>query len=92
VLVNLPGGVELAVAWVNQPDFKVELVTVTPRTHYRVTVTPPEEAKLTAGVDSIARGRSGAGRDGAHVLCAGEVKVRANFNHGWTRMNADSKK
>jgi hypothetical protein len=42
VLVNAPGGVELAAAWANQPDFKVELVTVTPRTHYRVTVTPPE--------------------------------------------------
>ncbi len=45
VLVNAPGGVELAAAWANQPDFKVELVTVTPRTHYRVTVTPPEGAK-----------------------------------------------
>jgi len=45
VLVNTPGGVELAAAWANQPDFKVELVTVTPRTHYRVTVTPPEGAK-----------------------------------------------
>ena len=45
VLVNAPGGVELAAAWANQPDFKVELVTVTPRTHYRVTVTPPEGAR-----------------------------------------------
>jgi hypothetical protein len=35
VLVNVPGGVELAAAWANHPDFKVELVTVTPRTHYR---------------------------------------------------------
>jgi len=45
VLVNAPGGVELAAAWANQPDFKVELVTVTPRTHYRVKVTPPAGAK-----------------------------------------------
>jgi hypothetical protein len=45
VLANAPGGVELAAAWANQPDFKVELVTVTPRTHYRVKVTPPEGAK-----------------------------------------------
>ncbi|MBC7369571.1 MAG: DUF1573 domain-containing protein [Undibacterium sp.] len=45
VLVNTPGGVELAAAWANHPDFKVELVTVTPRTHYRVKVTPPEGAK-----------------------------------------------
>jgi hypothetical protein len=45
VLVNVPGGVELAAAWANQPDFKVELVTVTPRTHYRVKVTPPAGAK-----------------------------------------------
>ena len=45
VLVNAPGGVELAAAWANHPDFKVELVTVTPRTHYRVKVTPPESAK-----------------------------------------------
>ena len=45
VLVNVPGGVELAAAWANQPDFKVELVTVAPRTHYRVKVTPPEGAK-----------------------------------------------
>ena len=42
VLVNVPGGVELAAAWANQPDFKVELVTVAPRTHYRVKVTPPK--------------------------------------------------
>jgi len=45
VLVNVPAGVELAAAWANQPDFKVELVTVAPRTHYRVKVTPPEGAK-----------------------------------------------
>jgi hypothetical protein len=45
VLVNVPGGVELAAAWANQPDFKVELVTVTPRTHYRVKVTPPAGVK-----------------------------------------------
>jgi hypothetical protein len=45
VLLNVPGGVELAAAWANQPDFKVELVTVTPRTHYRVKVTPPEGPK-----------------------------------------------
>ncbi|MBC7367021.1 MAG: hypothetical protein H7343_09465 [Undibacterium sp.] len=45
VLVNAPGGVELAAAWANHPDFKVELVTVTPRTHYRVKVTPPDGAK-----------------------------------------------
>ena len=45
VLVNVPGGVELAAAWANQPDFKVELVTVAPRTHYRVKVTPPAGAK-----------------------------------------------
>jgi hypothetical protein len=45
VLVNAPGGVELAAAWANQPDFKVELVTVTPRTHYRVKVKPPEGPK-----------------------------------------------
>lgn len=45
VLVNTPGGVALSAAWANHPDFKVELVTVTPRTHYRVKVTPPEGAK-----------------------------------------------
>jgi hypothetical protein len=45
VLVNVPGGVELAAAWANHPDFKVELVTVTPRTHYRVKVKPPAGAK-----------------------------------------------
>ncbi|MBC7367998.1 MAG: DUF1573 domain-containing protein [Undibacterium sp.] len=45
VMVNAPGGVELAAAWANHPDFKVELVTVTTRTHYRVKVTPPEGAK-----------------------------------------------
>lgn len=45
VLVNVREGLELAAAWANQPDFKVELVTVAPRTHYRVKVTPPEGAK-----------------------------------------------
>ena len=45
VLVNTPGGLDLSAAWANHPDFKVELVTVTPRTHYRVKVTPPESAK-----------------------------------------------
>ena len=45
VLVNTAGGVDLSAAWANHPDFKVELVTVTPRTHYRVKVTPPEGAK-----------------------------------------------
>jgi hypothetical protein len=45
VLVNTPGGLDLSAAWANYPDFKVELVTVTPRTHYRVKVTPPESAK-----------------------------------------------
>lgn len=45
VLSNVPGGVELAAAWANQPDFKVKLVTVAPRTHYRVKVTPPAGAK-----------------------------------------------
>jgi len=44
VLGNVPGGVELAAAWANLPDFKVELVTVAPRTHYRVKVTPPAGA------------------------------------------------
>jgi hypothetical protein len=43
--VNVREGLELAAAWANQPDFKVELVTVAPRTHYRVKVTPPEGAK-----------------------------------------------
>jgi len=41
VLVNLPEGVELTAAWANHPDFKVELITVTARSHYRVKVTPP---------------------------------------------------
>ena len=45
VLVNVPGGVELAAAWANQPDFKVEIVTVSPRSHYRVKVMPPAGAK-----------------------------------------------
>ena len=45
VHVNTPGGLDLSAAWANHPDFKVELVTVTPRTHYRVKVTPPEGAK-----------------------------------------------
>jgi hypothetical protein len=45
VLVNVREGLELAAAWANQPDFKAELVTVAPRTHYRVKVTPPEGAK-----------------------------------------------
>ena len=45
VLVNVREGLELAAARANQPDFKVELVTVAPRTHYRVKVTPPEGAK-----------------------------------------------
>ena len=45
VLVNVREGLELAASWANQPDFKVELVTVAPRTHYRVKVTPPEGAK-----------------------------------------------
>ena len=45
VLVNVREGLELAAARANQPDFKVELVSVTPRTHYRVKVTPPEGAK-----------------------------------------------
>jgi Protein of unknown function (DUF1573) len=45
VLVNVPGGVELAAAWANQPDFKVELVTVAPRTHHRVKVPPPAGVK-----------------------------------------------
>ena len=45
VLVNVREGLELAAAWANQPDFKVELVTVAPRTHSRVKVTPPEGAK-----------------------------------------------
>ena len=45
VLVNVPGGVELAAAWANQPDFKVEIVTVSSRSHYRVKVTPPAGAK-----------------------------------------------
>ena len=51
VLTNLSypqlheSGLELAAAWANQPDFKVELVSVTPRTHYRVKTTPPEGAK-----------------------------------------------
>lgn len=45
VLVNVREGLELAAARANQPDFKVELVSVTPRTHYRVKVTPPVGAK-----------------------------------------------
>jgi hypothetical protein len=45
VLVTTPGGVDLSAAWANHPDFKVEFVTLTPRTHYRVKVTPPEGAK-----------------------------------------------
>ena len=45
VLVNVREGLELAAAWANQPDFKVELVSVTPRTHYRVKTTPPVGAK-----------------------------------------------
>jgi hypothetical protein len=45
VLVNVTDGLELAAAWANQPDFKVEFITVTPRTHYRVRVTPPGGAK-----------------------------------------------
>jgi len=50
VLVNTPGGVDLSAAWANHPDFKVELVTVAPRTHYRVKVTPPEGAKTQQAV------------------------------------------
>ena len=45
VLVNVREGLELAAARANQPDFKVELVSMTPRTHYRVKVTPPVGAK-----------------------------------------------
>lgn len=62
VLVNVPGGVELVAAWANQPDFKVELVPVTPRTHYRVKVTPPVGAKpqqaviLLRAADSVPAG------------------------------------
>jgi Protein of unknown function (DUF1573) len=50
VLLNVPGGVELAAAGASQADFKVELVTVTPRMHYRVKVTPPEGAKTQQAV------------------------------------------
>jgi len=41
VHIHTPNGIDLANAWANQPDFKVELTTVKPRTHYRLTVTPP---------------------------------------------------
>jgi hypothetical protein len=41
VHIHTPNGIGLATAWANQPDFKVELTTVQPRTHYRLTVTPP---------------------------------------------------
>ena len=76
VLVNVREGLELAAAWANQPDFKVELVSVTPRTHYRVKVTPPGGRRTAAGGDSPPRRRPGAGGDGAHVLRAGEVMRR----------------
>ncbi len=42
VLVNVPGGIALETAWANDPNFKVELVAVVARSHYRVKVTPPE--------------------------------------------------
>ncbi len=41
VHIHTPNGIDLANAWANQPDFKVKLTTVMPRTHYRVKVTPP---------------------------------------------------
>lgn len=41
VIVNVPEGVELTAAWASHPDFKVELITVTARSQYRVKVTPP---------------------------------------------------
>jgi len=44
VHIHTPNGIDLATAWANQPDFKVELTTVKPRTHYRLTVTPPARA------------------------------------------------
>ena len=44
VHIHTPNGIDLATAWANQPDFKVELTTVKPRTHYRLTVIPPARA------------------------------------------------
>ncbi len=44
VLVNVPEGVALQSAWANNPEFKVELVTVVARSRYRIAVTPPQVA------------------------------------------------
>jgi len=89
VLVNLPEGVELTAAWANHPDFKVELITVTARSHYCVKVTPPGRGKAGEGGAANCRchvaagaggdlaegvGRGAAG-DGADVLRAGEMKA-----------------
>jgi hypothetical protein len=79
VLVNAPEGLELTAAWANHPDFKVEFITVTARSHYRVKVTPPGRETPGTELPQNAAATSRAAQAVILLKAAGGVPLGTNL-------------